>query len=456
MADAVPLSPLPPDGDLEQEIARALGAITPDQRDIVIVAKEGQSVRSSYLRWLLLRGIPASGGVLTRFELRHATVTGDFDLRAAHIGIVLRFVYCCFPDTIYFTDAKLIGADFVACTIESISGDRLSAAGSLRLLAPKFVDLGGLAPDRASRLVGTRIKQIRLCGAHIHGNLDLRGSILGGEIKDTKVTRPLFADGITVDGNVLLSKGLEASGEICLNGSTIRRNLDCSGAKLVNHNAFALSAAGAEINGAVLLCRQYWRDKDDEDVDIARQFQSEGVIRLDGAKISGDLDCQNGKFTATAFAIPEWHPDIDTADELRGDSLYPTHAIKADGVHIGADVVFTSDGTGDDGSFNVSGTVSMISAHIGGDFNLYGARFNFPGEEAIVVDGITVEGASFLDGVYSNGVLRFVQATLKQGLSVSGATFDVTQASRHWTDGKSDTDEDLGGRLAVYMPPLRR
>lgn len=445
MADPTPLTPMPPSGSVETDMDSRLKAAGIDAREITVTGGPSASVRSSYLRWFLLRALPAAGPAITRFELRNATITDEFDLRGATVGVILRFVDCVFLKELQLTDAKVIGIDFVGGKIESIAGDRLSAEGSLRLLAPKFVIQEAKTAPKNKLQLGTWIKQIRLCGAHIHGNLDFRGSRLGGAIEGERIMRPLLADGITVDGNVLLSKDFRAEGEVCLNGSEINRNLDCSGAKLTNHYGYSLSAAGAKISGAALLCKQYWRDKDDDDEDFNRIFQSEGVVRFDGAKISGNLNCVNGRFSATAFAVDGWHPDDPRNKDARHDSAAGAiHAIKAYGVEIGGDVSFGSTST-DENRFDIQGMVALIGTQIGGDLYISSARLNFPGEQVVCADVITVNGTTFIDKTYSNGVLSFIQATLKQGLTVSEVTFDVTQGSRHWANDKTDTDEDLEG-----------
>ncbi len=423
---------------------RLLSQAAPETREIVVTGPAGGTVRSDYLRWFLLRAIPSAGAAISRFELHNTTITDSLDLRGATVGLLLRFVNCVVAKTLQLSDAKVIGIDFVGGKIEAIAGDRVTVDGSLRLLAPKFVSQTAQSVSADQKRIGTRIKQIRLCGATIHGNLDLRGSVLGGEVQGKRVTRPLFADGISVDGNVLLSKGFRSDGEICLNGSSINRNLDCSGATLVNQFGYAISVAGAKISGAALLCRQYWRDKDDDDEDLQRIFQSRGLVRLDGAKISGDLNCQNATFTATAFDIAEWHPDDPRNSEPKYDSTAEaTHAIKANGVEVGGDVSFGSTSTAN--RFDIQGMVSLIGAQIGGDLYISNARLNFPGELVVCADVMTVDGTVFIDKSYSNGILSFVQATLKQGLTVENVTFDVRQGSRHWLDEMSDTDEDLEG-----------
>lgn len=138
-----------------------------------------------------------------------------------------------------------------------------------------------------------------------------------------------------------------------------------------------------------------------------------------------------------------WHPD--QPEDARYDSTAGAiHAVKANGAEIGGDVSFGST-SADDEAFDVQGMISLIGAQIGGNLYISSARLNFPGELTICADVITVNGTTFIDNTYSNGVLSFVQATLKQGLTVNSVTFDVTKGSRHWADDKVDTDEDLEG-----------
>lgn len=87
--------------------------------------------------------------------------------------------------------------DLVGGTANEIIADRLSVKGAMRLHA-----LGANAPPRVCKL--------RLCGAEIRSNLDMRGC----NMADTKQSLPLFADGLTVRGHVLLSDGFKAVGEI--------------------------------------------------------------------------------------------------------------------------------------------------------------------------------------------------------------------------------------------------
>jgi hypothetical protein len=426
---------------LEAEMLQQLNRAAANQPELVVDGSGSDSIRGPFLRWFLLSAIPSATIAFTRLELRNATISGELDLTGATVKILMRFVDCEFSQTIHLTDAETRGIDVIGGRLEAIFGDRINVNGSLRLLAPLFGVRRQISVTPAERLssarVGTKIKQIRLCGANIRGNLDLRGSVLGNEFGEKKIARPLFADGAVIGGNVLLSKGFRAVGEICLNGISIGRDLDCSGATLVNLDGYSLSAAGAKINGTVMLCRQYWSDQYDEVID--------------------------SRFTAPAFVFDKRLSDeIDNVDDL--------YAIKADGLDVGADLIFGSDSRAreekicpdltiyesiacnKDGRFDILGTISLINGRIGGDFLLCDTRLHFPGEDTFCGDGMTVTGHTFLDNCYSNGVIRFIQANLKQGLSVRNAKFDVTIESRSW-DQNSSAD-DLGGSACGLYAPL--
>ena len=291
--------------------------------------------------------------------------------------------------------------------------------------------LGANAPPRLNKL--------RLCGAEIRGNLDMRGCSL----VDAKQSLPLFADGLTVHGHVLLSDGFSAVGEIRLNGCNIYRNLDCSGASLSNPGGYSLSAAGAHIKGSA-----YFSETQEWITYPARfPFVSHGILRLEGTTIDGDLDCTAGTFFATAFLPMEIHEPKDGSENIE------TRAIAADGLRVGADLIFSSSERGQD-RFVVHGAISLISANVGGDFNCDKATYDFPGEEPLVADGITIAGTTFLDEVSANGTLRFIQANLKQGLFIDDTSFDVSKECKSWTQGEKGTAAlDLGGpACGIYAP----
>ena len=128
-------------------------------------------------------------------------------------------------------------------------------------------------------------------------------------------------------------------------------------------------------------------------------------------------------------------------------------AIAADGLRVGTDIFFgVSDSSKN--KFEAKGSISLINARVGGDFSCDGAILSFPGEEPLAADGILVEGTTFLTEILTDGVLRFVQADLKQGFYLRGATFDTTKGCNSWTKEHSNTASvELGGPSCGIFAP---
>jgi hypothetical protein len=154
-------------------------------------------------------------------------------------------------------------------------------------------------------------------------------------------------------------------------------------------------------------------------------------LRLEGATIGGDLVCSAGRFLAGPFLLSKPNPEEFDDEDL--------NAIAANCLRVGSDIIF-------DENFEAMGAVSLISAHVGNDFSCDAAKFSFPGEEAVVADGMVVEGTTFLTEIETDGVLRFVQANLRQGFYLDGATFDTTGRCNAWTKDQSNAAAiEMGG-----------
>jgi hypothetical protein len=271
---------------------------------------------------------------------------------------------------------------------------------------------------------------ISLNGARVHGNLELDGTVVRGASHSGGHHLAIEADGLSVAGNVLLRNGFHAFSEVRLNGAKVTRNIDCSGGTLENPAGFTLSAAGAQISGTL-----YLGSSDAGAAPARPRFTSLGALRLDGANIRGDLDCSNGSFTATAFHDANWAPG-----NARGHCIY---AITANGVQVGADVNLM-------GRFRSSGTLSFINARIGNDLKCFGAFFHSPGGEAFCGDGMTVDGTVFLTAggdtpFRSNGVLRYVLAKIGQSFYVRDAVFEAAAPLPKWLHDSELLVRELDG-----------
>src|ERR1017187_5421474 len=213
---------------------------------------------------------------------------------------------------------------------------------------PAFLRWLAIDPEAAPHIDP---KGLRVYAATISGKLDLEGSRIlvrldfrcctaKGEINLQQAeSRDILFLGSSLEGErgfsadmidvhgSLVFQFIESEGEIRLPGARIKGELDCSGAKL-KAKGYALITDGAKIGSNVFL--KYG-------------FESEGEIRLYGAEIEGNLDCSGAKLKAN------------------GDAL------SADGAKISGDV-FLIDG------FESEGTIRLRGAEIGGDLSIRGAK----------------------------------------------------------------------------------
>jgi hypothetical protein len=378
-------------------------------------------LRGPFLRWLLLDILPAVGASITVVRVQNALVSDALDLRGSEVGVQLHFTCCRFAAPLQLSDAVTRGIELIGGGAPGIAADRLRVAGSLRLCAAP--------PDARRRRSFVLAGALSLNGATIAGNLDLGGAALRG-VPDPRGRRLAFeGDGISIAGNLLLGDGFLATGEIRLNGGQIGRDMVGSGGRLHNRGGYTLSAAGAHIAGTA----HFGRSPGDAFEPDGRCFVSQGLIRLDGARIDGDLDLTDG-------------------------DQHDTFAITALGISIGAALLCMADGW-------VSGSIQLINARVGGDLMLNCGRLDFAGGEALCADGIAVGGTTFIDSYHeddmtqdfwTNGVLRFVLAEFRQGFYVRNAFFDMTAPPPPWLTDSGMAVVELGGpACGIYAPDAK-
>lgn len=346
IADALPI---------EQELLRNLDDLSNNTSRMLAVSgadSANSRISGHFIRWLLLEHIPSNALSISSLKFDAVVVVGTLDITTKEIPVAVIFQNCTFSDDIDLTDASAPKIEFESCTINRLLADRVTTAGAPRI--------------RRIRNLISKPSKVRFLrnGAHIGGNLDLRGSAFG-----TPQTAPestcIWADGLTVDGNMLLTDGFTSRGEIRLNGANLKRTLDCSGATVLNHRGFSISAAGASIAGTAYFCKpKSWSDS------LVREaFRSEGRLRLSGAKIGGHLDLDEGQFVASVFA-ENLHPAEPTAFDPP-----LVHSITGNGIEVGAELNLHSS--------HIRGGAVFINAKIKGDLNIEDTNFDFPGQETL-------------------------------------------------------------------------
>ena len=179
------------------------------------------------------------------------------------------------------------------------------------------------------------------------------GARLAGLYLDESWVPGLVADRLETRRGLHLRNGFESDGAVRLLGARIGGNLDCFGAKLRNEGGFALVADGLTTIGGVFL-----RDG----------FESDGAIRLHGAQIGADLDCGGAKLLNSG------------GKTLHADRLTTTGG------------VFLTNGLESDGEIRLPG------ARISGNLDCNGAKMSNARTNALTAAGARIAGTLFLRG----------------------------------------------------------
>ena len=232
-------------------------------------------------------------------------------------------------------------------------------------------------------------KGIQIRGIRIDGELDLQskevafplvimeGAILDGiDLRHAEIRMlslygthvgQIKADGLKVNGSVLLFKGFKAVGGVRLVGATIGGQLACENGEFVNPNGYALEASSLKVESSV-----YLRDG----------FKAEGEVCLINATI-GQLDCNNGQFI---------NPD--------------GYALNADALKVEGSILLRN-------GFRAEGQVNFRGATIGGQLACTGGQFINPNGKAINADSLKVKSHVFLnDGFKAEGKIDLVGAKI--------------------------------------------
>jgi hypothetical protein len=231
---------------------------------------------------------------------------------------------------------------------------------------------------------------IWLMGARIAGTLDMSGARLVNRLEDGSGV-VLAADTAEIGGSVLLRNGFIAEGAVSLRGIRIGSSLECDGAELNNQTAdgsgTALAADHGQIGGAVLL---------------RNGFAAQGAISLIGARIGGNLECDNARLANA------------TSD---GTGV----ALAAETVAIGGAVLLRR-------GFVAHGSVSLLGATVGSNVECCGARLeNWPStgsRETLRLTNVEIAGDVLLNqGFTSLGHVSLWGTRIGRDLDCSAAAF---------------------------------
>jgi hypothetical protein len=234
-------------------------------------AQAAVSVRGEFLAFLARGGSPAMPVKLRRIQIVGAWIEGRVDLGDAEVPTSLWLYRCVFDRPILLDGAKIAGSVALPdCRLPGLLAERCAVGGDLLLNA-------------GCKIYG----DVRLARATIDGDLKLdRLHLVPGKDK-APARRPLVADFAQVAGDVGLSGGFEADGEVRFIGARIAGSFEAVAARLtgpldaLGGRRPALILDGAKVAG---------------DVRFGAGFAAAGSVRLRRSRIEGDLDCTSAAF----------------------------------------------------------------------------------------------------------------------------------------------------------------
>ena len=273
---------------------------------------------------------------------------------------------------------------------------------------------------------------LSLAGAEIQGDVWLQGAYVRSQtpVDRLAIAGPqlsegvaIDADGIVVGGNLYMfavagGRRFEAAGQVRLLGAKIAGQFNCIGSLIQNTNCDALIADGMEIGGDMFLAAR----------NSEIRFEASGTVRLPGAKIAGQLNCNGG-----SFQNPEGV------------------ALSGDGMEIGGDMFLEA--RNKETRFEANGEVRLPGAKIAGVLSCNGGSFQNPGGIALNADRMEVGGTVYLRGLdketrfEANGEVRLLGASIRSNLECTGGSFQNPDGHALCADGI-----EIGGD--VYLRAL--
>lgn len=238
----------------------------------------GNEVRAKLLRYLCTSSKISGQIHSTELHLEGANISGPLNLKNCEIKYLLRFINCHFHEPILLSGAELQSLDLSGSFIESLEAPRLHVQFSLLLCESEAVEQSEHKPFSASG-------QIDLSGAVINGNLNCDGGQFRGENEDA-----FIAEHITVGNSFLLRKA-SIDGRLDIMNATIGGNFECDGLIVCNAPKVSILAENINVKGNVHL-RTTIALNGKADTEQEHFFISEGELRFNKAKISGNFDCQ--------------------------------------------------------------------------------------------------------------------------------------------------------------------
>ncbi|MCB1402580.1 MAG: hypothetical protein KDJ81_07225 [Rhodobacteraceae bacterium] len=349
-----------------------IGESVPEQGD------ERRRVRAALIRLLLLGDDPDPKFRLHEkgLRIRGAWIPDRLDLEGCRELRDVALIYCRFGEAPRLLSAELHNLCFDGSHLPGLFADGLEAKGGVYLR-----DIESSA-------------EVRLPNAKIGMNLECDGATFRAvEDGQGNPGGVFFADGLESGGSLFL-RGVRANGEVRLFGAKIREALDCNGATFRAEK----DAQGNQGNALVV-------DRVCAGGDMfLRRVDARGEVRLLGAKIGGNLECDGATFRAEKDA--------------QGN---PREAFSADWLEVGGNVSLEY--------VEATGEMRLAYVKIGGNLECVSASFRAAMDAkgylgtAFYAEGLEASGNVFLRRVEALGEVRLLGAKLRGDLDCTGARF---------------------------------
>ncbi|MBS3018675.1 hypothetical protein DJFAAGMI_01407 [Comamonas sp. PE63] len=273
---------------------------------------------------------------------------------------------------------------------------------SVRAGFVRFLLLGGdeLAPvhDSGVQLQGAYVEgRLNLNGCSIPVGFDLLCCNFNEEISalDARLNGAFILAGSYI-GNGIVADRMHSTGSLVLSDVTAKAAVSLSGAKiggevLCENGQFEVTQGGAFFaEGA----------KIENSVNLRNGFKATGEVRFLGASVGGNFDCSDGCFIGKTGV-----------------------ALAADGISINGDLFFCD-------GFKAKGAVRLLGAQIGGDLVCSDGEFDNKENNALSADKINVKGNVLLGANFkAKGKVRFLGAIIKGDFACVGGNLDVYEGT---------------------------
>lgn len=354
-----------------------------------LTSASDRSVRPGTLRRLLF-GLPVARGPRTPEEIVPLTAAGihligaiiaddgagELNLRNASGGDGNPLPPLMLERCVISVPIRLAGGRLRRLSLQGSKITHLDAPG---MLVDGDLDISGLSSadpaDKPTGCQGKGLCWIELHGARIDGSLLAADSQLATYPKRTKEERGPRPYRYALDlktgyvrNRVVLTPNCKAYGGVRL--SEVGADVCADGAHLAAEEDDAFDGEGSRIGGSLLLRALERKDAD------SKPFVAEGGIWLLGASIGSSFDMTGARLSS---------------------KLVATHIVVAHSVLLG---IYDGelDGTAHTYPFTASGLTKFVNGHIGGDFDLSGARL----AGGLDAEGLDVGGGAYIRGAKFN------------------------------------------------------